>query len=81
LASLRGKTVRQLEREFLRNFSQTPEQWINQLRLRDAKALLEEGKKVKEVASAMGYTHLESFSRAFKQSFGVPPSEIGSMRR
>lgn len=76
LASLRAKTVRQLEREFLRNFRQSPERWINDLRLRDARAFLENGRSIKAVASAVGYKHLESFSRAFKRFFGVPPSAI-----
>ena len=79
MAEIRGRSVRQLEREFLRRFRQTPEEWINDLRLRDARELLEQrnGEKIEAIAMSLGYKHYASFSRAFKQFHGASPSQIG----
>lgn len=76
MAALGGMSTRQLEREFLRRFGQTPEQWINHLRLQEARMLLEEGTSVKIAAVSLGYKHSPSFSRAFKRHFGIAPSQF-----
>jgi AraC-like DNA-binding protein len=76
LADLCGISVRHLEREFSRTFGQTPRQWIGDLRFYDARALLEKGHTVKTAAVSLGYNHSPSFSRAFKQFFGVAPSGV-----
>ena len=78
MASFCDKSVRQLQREFLRKFGQTPEQWINDLRLKDARTLLEvrNSAKIEAIAMSLGYKHSRSFSRAFKQRFGFPPSVV-----
>lgn len=81
LASLRAVSIRQLERNFLSEFGQSPTHWLNGLRLRDARKLLQKGGSIKMVASAFGYRHYQSFSRAFKGFFGVPPSSISRNRR
>lgn len=78
LAALRGVSMRQLEREFLRRFGQTPERWLNDLRLREAWELLAGGNAVKIAAVSSGYKHSPSFSRAFKRHFGFPPSQVPS---
>jgi transcriptional regulator GlxA family with amidase domain len=53
----------------------TPGAFLRTLRLERAAQLLEqEAGSVAEVAAAVGYAEAESFSRAFRQGFGVPPS-------
>lgn len=41
-------------------------------------SLLAEGKSISEVAHAVGYDSATAFSTAFKQCFGVPPSNYAA---
>ena len=54
----------------------TPNQYIQELRLVKAKAILEEGnvKTVKEVTYSVGMNHPNYFAKLFKERFGVAPS-------
>lgn len=54
----------------------TPNQYIQELRLNKAKAILDEGqlKTVKEVAYAIGMKRPSYFSKLFKERFGILPS-------
>ncbi len=54
----------------------TPNQYIQELRLDKAKAILEEGnvKTVKEVSYSVGMNHPNYFSKLFKERFGISPS-------
>ncbi len=54
----------------------TPNQYIQELRLTKAKAILDEGnvKTVKEVAYAIGMKRPSYFSKLFKERFGILPS-------
>jgi AraC-like DNA-binding protein len=76
LAAACAISIRQLQRDFFRETGQSPERWLNDLRLRDALKLLQEGNSVKVAATVTGYNHSQSFSRAFKQLFGVSPSAV-----
>ena len=56
----------------------TPTQRYEELLMARAERLLREGElQVGEVAHALGYAHLSGFSRAFKRTHGVSPSEWG----
>lgn len=56
-------------------------QYLIATRLEKAKMMLEEGVgSVSEVANAVGFTGLASFSRAFGQRFGMSPSEFKKVR-
>jgi AraC-like DNA-binding protein len=51
------------------------------MRLERAAQLLEQdAESVSEVAAAVGYTDAESFSRAFRQGFGMPPTAYAAQR-
>ncbi len=51
--------------------------WRRQSRLLTSLSLLAEGKSIGEVAHAVGYESTAAFSAAFKQCFGVSPSNYG----
>lgn len=53
----------------------TPKQFIIQERIRKAKQLLLEEKTIEEVALKLGYTSIHYFSRNFKASTGLTPTE------
>jgi AraC-like DNA-binding protein len=52
--------------------------WRRQSRLLTSLALLAEGKSVGDVARAVGYDSAAAFSNAFKQCFGVSPTDYAS---
>ncbi len=59
-------------------FNQTPYEFFQYLKLREARRLLLEGKEsITSVAYLAGYKHLSSFSRGFQKVFGYPPKEFG----
>ena len=62
-------------RAFTRAFGKTPNQYRNDLRLAQARRLLETtGQTITEICGAVGFQSAPSFSALFRQSFGVPPS-------
>src|SRR5216117_459236 len=80
LAAVCGVSQRQLERYYSDSFGQTPQEWLNEARLREAKRLLLKGLSVKEVSFEFGFKQASHFSRSFKQRTGRPPSAYGSRR-
>jgi len=67
------------ERNFYRRFKAaigtTPAHWLQQERMRAAKALLEDGRlDLERVAAACGFETLEAFRAAFRRQVGVAPS-------
>jgi AraC-like DNA-binding protein len=63
-------------RQFKQAFGMSPYQYHSHVRLTEAHKALSRGKKVIDVADAFGYADLPSFSKAFKQQFGISPSFI-----
>jgi LacI family transcriptional regulator len=49
--------------------------YINQLRIVDALALISEGKSITEAALESGFTTIRTFNRAFKRIHGVSPRQ------
>ena len=66
-----GVCDRQLRRYFLRRFAVPPQEWLDHLRLRRSRDLLEAGVPVKEIAYELGYKHPSRFCEAFKREFGT----------
>jgi AraC-like DNA-binding protein len=76
LAKRLGITVRRLEKFCLRRTGMTPHQRLTEMRQAKAWALVTAKKKrVKEVASELGYKQVSHFSREFKRFYGIAPSE------
>lgn len=67
---------------FLRLFKQayhvTPHQYLTQLKIRKAKALLREGTTITQTCAAVGFTSLSSFNKLFKRHVRVAPSEYAT---
>ncbi|WP_246793668.1 AraC family transcriptional regulator [Burkholderia perseverans] len=75
LAEMAGMSVAQLERYFHKVFHLTPRQVLLKTRLDAATALLVKHDKVTDVAALCGYTDHSAFSRQFKATVGVTPTE------
>ena len=58
-------------------YGTTPHQFLFELRMRRARALLQAGCQVAQAAYAVGYRHPASFSAAFTRYFGQVPKSVG----
>jgi AraC-like DNA-binding protein len=67
---------RQLERFFLIKFQQTPKQWMQALRMQQAREMLGRGYSTKAVALELHYEGSCQFCREFKKYFGRPPGSF-----
>lgn len=75
LAGLAGVSVRQLERLFRRHLGHGIHKQYSSMRLERARQLLRETTlPVLDVAIATGFTSSSQFARAYRRSFGEPPS-------
>ena len=68
-----GVSVRTLERTFRREVGTDFECWRRQVRLMKAIEMLVAGRRVKEVAFAVGYQHPGAFVALFRETFGTTP--------
>jgi AraC-like DNA-binding protein len=77
-AEVGGASLRTFERLFADETGLNLAVWRRQSRLLTSLTLLAEGKSVSEVAHAVGYDSAAAFSTAFKQCFGVSPTDSAS---
>jgi len=76
LVKLTGLSVAQLERNFHKIFSLTPRQMMVKIRLDAASVLLAEPDlSITEIALSCGYQDHSAFSRVFKATVNMTPSE------
>ncbi len=63
-------------RLFKNTFGISPYQYLKKKRLTQARISLLNGQSIQEVIYNFGFADSQSFSKAFKQEFGLPPSSI-----
>ena len=81
LAKLCGCTDRHLRNYIHATKGKRPREWLLELRMKSAAALLLSGEmNVKEVANASGCAQASHFSRLFKQFYGQSPSQLFANR-
>jgi transcriptional regulator GlxA family with amidase domain len=89
LADKASVCPRHFNRLFRQSFGSSPADFVEKLRLGEARRLLgERGSRVEQVASAVGFASTEAFRRAFERRLGLTPSQYrgrfqpnGSSRR
>ncbi len=74
LAKLCNLSTRQLQRRFKRDFGRTPQDWLDERRLKAAQEKLLNGLQVKAVALECGFKQTSHFCRCFKSAYGTTPS-------
>ena len=76
-AFLTGRSLSAFKRDFQAVFHQTPSRWLVQKRLQEAYFLLDEQhEKPSDIYFDLGFKDLSHFSFAFKNRFGLAPSEL-----
>ena len=76
LARYTGRSLSSFKRDFKKVSELTPEKWIIQRRLLEARRLLSEGScRVSEAMLESGFKDPAFFSRAYKKQFGFSPRE------
>ncbi len=81
LAAMANMSIAQLERYFRKVFHLTPRQVPLKTRLDAATALLVTHEKVTDLAALCGYTDHSAFTRQFKATVGLTPTEYRALLR
>ena len=78
IASLMHTSTPTLRRRLAQTLGITPKAFIHQVRMAKAKQLLQDYRDltISEVADRCGYSLLPNFTRAFKNYYGIMPSEL-----
>lgn len=75
IAAQVGMSARTLERRFHAATGNTPREYLQKLRIAEARRLLEDGaRSIESVANAVGYNDLQYFRTLFKQHTGFSPA-------
>ena len=76
LAAMVNITTRTLNRRFQSSIGMRPIEYIQAVRIEQAKRLLESGDvSIKSLAHQVGYDDISSFTRLFKRATGLTPKE------
>jgi len=76
-AYLTGRSLSAFKRDFKAIFNEAPNRWLIKRRLQEAYILIEkENKKASKIYLDLGFEDLSHFSLAFKNLFGVRPTEL-----
>jgi AraC-like DNA-binding protein len=77
LSYLTGRSLSTFHRDFKKLFNTTPQKWLTKKRLELAYyQLTEKNKKPTEVYLEVGFEDLSHFSFAFKNQYGIPPTQL-----
>ena len=77
IAFLCNMSLSTFKRHFTAEYKEAPGKWLKDKRLQKAKELLQGGDlKASDIYLDVGYNNLSNFSVAFKNKFGISPTEI-----
>jgi len=81
-AYLTGRSLSSFKRDFKTIFNDTPNHWLIQKRLKEAYFLIDKkNQKSSDIYLDLGFENLSHFSYAFKQSFGMTPTELTDKKK
>ena len=76
LADLIGASASFITHHFRAEFGRSPKDYVWRAKMEKARALIEGGKRVQDVAEALGFYDAFHFSKRFKAYWGQPPSRF-----
>ncbi|WP_439183453.1 helix-turn-helix transcriptional regulator [Carboxylicivirga taeanensis] len=78
IAFLCNMSLSTFKRHFLIEYKEPPGRWLQDKRLTRAREVLQKGDvKASDIYDDYGYSNLSNFSIAFKNKFGISPTDIG----
>ena len=81
LAQLTNLSLSTFKREFKKNYNESPGQFLRTRKLKKAKELLElSNLGITQIAFDCGFSDVAHFSHAFKEKFGLPPTQYRNQR-
>ncbi len=81
-AYLTGRSLSSFKRDFKTIFNDTPNHWLVRKRLEEAYFLIDKkNQKPSDIYLGLGFEDLSHFSYAFKQSFGMTPTELTDKKK
>jgi AraC-like DNA-binding protein len=79
IAFLCNMSLSTFKRHFTNEYNEPPGKWLQDKRLQKAKELLQGGNlKPSDIYLDIGYNNLSNFSTAFKNKFGISPTDISN---
>ena len=76
MANYTGRSLSTFKRDFRKCSTLSPREWLIQRRLEAARELIRKGGcKVSEICFEVGFKNLSHFSKAYKATYGIPPTE------
>lgn len=79
IAFLCNMSLSTFKRHFTNEYNEPPGKWLQDKRLQKAKELLQIGNlKASDIYLDIGYNNLSNFSIAFKNKFGISPTDISN---
>lgn len=75
IANQASLSSRQISRLFLEDFGLSPVKFVEQLRLDEARSMLEHpGASINSISASVGFQNADSFRRSFVRKFGISPT-------
>lgn len=79
LSEVAGMSPRNFSRVFVRDAGTSPGRFVEELRLEEARRMLESGREtVEEIAALAGFGSIDSLQRHFSESYGTTPTQYRS---
>ena len=79
IAFLCNMSLSTFKRHFTNEYKEPPGKWLQEKRLQKAKKLLQSGPlKASDIYFDIGYNNLSNFSTAFKNKFGINPTDVSN---
>ncbi|MBB1643192.1 AraC family transcriptional regulator [Sphingobacterium sp. UME9] len=75
-AKLTGRSIAAFKRDFIKVFNLSPAKWLKEMRLKEAYRLIhQDNKRPPDIYLDLGFENLSHFYTAFKNKYGVTPTE------
>ena len=76
IANYTGRSLSTFKRDFKKCSTLSPREWLIHRRLEAPTMLIRKGgRKVSDICFEVGFKNLSHFSKIYKETYGIPPTE------